>query len=127
MPNPKKPMALRERDGTAHRNKQRNNDDAPEPSRGIGPPPNYLNPEQIQIWDEIVGTMYRGVLGEADRTSFELLVRLVYDMRNNFEDMNGAKLSQLNSVLSKFGMTPSDRTRIVIPKEKNKNPFDIDI
>lgn len=124
MPNPRKPMALRERDGTAHRNKQRNNENAPEPVRGIGKPSESLNPAQMLIWDELVGIMYRGVLGEADRSAFELLVRLVHEMRTDFENMNTAKIGQLNSLFSKFGMTPSDRSRISIPANKNKNAFD---
>ena len=68
--------------------------------------------------------MYAGVLGEGDKMAFEMLVRLIHEMRTAFEDMNGAKLSQLNSLLSKFGMTPSDRTTIDVPKEKKINPFE---
>ena len=121
---PKKPMELRELHGTAHRNKQRNNDSAPIKTRGIGEPPDYLSEDQKKIWDEVVSNMYAGVLGEGDKMAFEMLVRLIHEMRTNFSEMPGAKLSQLNSLLSKFGMTPSDRTKIVVPKEKKKNPFE---
>jgi len=38
--------------------------------------------------------------------------------------MSAAKLSQLSTMLGKFGMTPSDRTKIVVPKgSEKKNGF----
>ena len=120
----KKPMELRELHGTSHRNKQRNNNNAPIKTGGIGSPPSHLLPEQVKIWDEVVSNMYAEVLGEGDKMAFEMLVRLIHEMRTNFSDMPGAKLSQLNSLLSKFGMTPSDRTKIVVPKKDKKNPFE---
>jgi phage terminase small subunit len=120
----KKPTALRELQGTANRNKHRDNQDQPVITRGIGPAPKHLNDDQKKIWDEIVSGMYAGVLGEADRLALETLTRLVYVMRRDFEKMSAAKLSQLSTMLGKFGMTPSDRTKIVVPKGgEKKNGF----
>jgi|TARA_B100001105_G_scaffold141225_1_gene113128 hypothetical protein len=116
----KKPTALRELQGTANRNKHRDNQDPPVVTRGIGPAPKYLNDAQSEIWDEIVSGMYSGVLGEADRLALETLTRLVYTMRTDFEEMSAAKLSQLSTMLGRFGMTPSDRTKIVVPKKDDK-------
>ena len=123
MGNPRKPMAIREIQGTDQQNKHRQNHDAPEPSRGIGEPPEYLSESQRAIWDEVVSNMYKGVLGEADRVSFEVMVRLIDEMRIDFTEFTAAKLSQLRGLLSCFGMTPSDRLKISIPKEKNKSAF----
>jgi len=119
----KKPQALRELHGTANRNKHRDNQEQPEVTRGIGPPSNRLTAEQKEIWDEIVGQMYAGVLAEGDRLALELLCRLVLEMRNNFEEMNASKITQLVGLLSRFGMTPSDRTKIIVPKKEESNPF----
>jgi len=120
----KKPTALRELQGTANRNKHRDNQDQPVVTRGIGPAPKHLNDDQKEIWDEVVSSMYAGVLGEADRLALETLTRLVYTMRTDFEEMSAAKLSQLSTMLGKFGMTPSDRTKIVVPKgSEKKNGF----
>lgn len=121
---PKKPTALRELHGTADRNKQRNNPNEPVPVRGIGPCPGHLPAAMNPIWDEIVGTMYAGVLGEADRVALEAMVRLVYLMRTDFDAMTAAQLNQLTGLLARFGMTPSDRTKIVVPKGEKKNPFE---
>jgi phage terminase small subunit len=120
---PKKPMALRELHGTADRNKQRNNDNAPSPLRGIGPAPEHLPEPYQQVWDEIVGQMYAGVLGEADRLALEAMVRLVVDMRTDYENFTAAKMTQLISLCGRFGMTPSDRTKIVVPKGEKQNTF----
>lgn len=120
---PKKPTALRELHGTLNRNKDRNNPGEPVPTKGIGPAPEHLNEMQSQAWDEIVGMMYPGVLGEADRIALEIMAKLLVDFRTNYEDFTGAKLARLEGMLARFGMTPSDRTKIVVPKGEKKNPF----
>jgi hypothetical protein len=120
---PKKPMALRELHGTADRNKHRTNQDQPVPARGIGPSPGHLPFQHAAIWDEIVGQMYPGVLGEADRLALEAMVRLVVDMRTDYENFTAAKMTQLISLCGRFGMTPSDRTKIVVPKGEKQNTF----
>lgn len=119
MPTPRKPTALRELQGTIKDHPGRQNKNEPSPARGIGPPPSHLDSHHSEIWDEIVSNMYAGVLGEADRVALETLSRLVHEMRTNFEEMTAAKLSQLSTLLGRFGMTPSDRTKIVVPKGKN--------
>lgn len=122
---PRKPTALKEVQGTAHRNKQRQNPDEPKPSRGIGPAPDHLGENISEIWDEVVSNMYAGVLGEADRIGLETMARLIHLMRTDFDSMSGAQLSRLNGLLSQFGMTPADRTKISVPKSKDQgNPFE---
>ncbi len=128
MPTPRKPMALRELHGTASDHPGRQNQNQPEPTRGIGPADNGrhvngLNHNEQLIWDEIVGISYAGVLGEADRIALEMMCRLINEMRTNFADMTAAKITQLSGLLGRFGMTPSDRTKIVVPKNEKKNGF----
>ena len=94
---PKKPTALRELHGTLNRNKDRNNPGEPVPTKGIGPAPEHLNEMQRQAWDEIVGMMYPGVLGEADRIALEIMAKLLVDFRTNYEDFTGAKLAQIGA------------------------------
>lgn len=117
---PRTPKKLKELKGLQVKNK-----DEPEPARGIGPAGDVLTDYEKQIWDEVVGHMYAGVLGEADRIALEMMCRLIAEMRLNFEEMTAAKLTQLSALLGRFGMTPSDRTKITIPKKENKNPFEM--
>ncbi len=120
----KKPQALRELQGTTKDHPGRQNPEQPLPSRGIGPAHDSLTEAQQKIWDEVVGISYRGVLGEADRIALEMMCRLIDEMRNDFEEMTAAKLTQLSALIGRFGMTPSDRAKIVIPQSKNKNAFE---
>lgn len=124
----KTPRAIKELRGTDKRNRERMNPNEPIPERGIGPAVrptsgSNLNSAEQAIWDEIVGISYTGVLGEADRIALEMMCRLVHEMRTDFVEMTAAKITQLSNLLGRFGMTPSDRTKIVVPKAEKKNPF----
>lgn len=123
MPNPRKPRELRELHGTEKDHPGRQNLDAPRPNGGIGPAPAHLNVLEREIWDEIVGHMHAGVMGQAERVAFEQIVRLTYEMRVNFAEMPTSRVQALTSLLSKFGMTPTDRAKIVVPKGEKKNGF----
>lgn len=127
---PKKPAALRELHGTANRNKHRDNRDAPEPELGIGPAPEHFTELQQEIWDYLVTVMFAGVLGRSDRPTFELLTVLFWRFRHGdyTEDavipaLAVGEMTLMNNIMSKYGMTPSDRQKIVVKKEEKKNPF----
>jgi hypothetical protein len=124
MGSPRKPTALKKLQGTDKQHPERLNENEPIPVRGIGPHHSTLTKYEAAIWDEVVGISYSGVLGEADRIALEMMCRLIAEMRLNFEEMTAAKITQLSQLLGRFGMTPSDRTKISIPKEKNKNAFE---
>jgi len=121
---PRKPTALKQVQGTDKRNKTRMNPNEPTPTRGIGPSHDSLTEYEREVWDEVVGIQYAGVLGEADRIALEMMCRLIAEMRLNFEEMTAAKITQLSQLLGRFGMTPSDRTKIVIPKGEQENPYE---
>ena len=121
---PRKPTKLKQIQGTDKQHPERLNADEPSPVRGIGPPHKILSEYESEIWDEIVGISYAGVLGEADRIALEMMCRLVAEMRLNFEEMTAAKITQLSQLIGRFGMTPSDRTKIIIPKKEGSNPFE---
>ena len=124
MPNIRKPTAIKKILGTDKDHKSRQNQNEPVPVRGIGPNHSSLNEYEAAIWDEVVGISYAGVLGEADRIALEMMCRLIAEMRLDFEEMTAAKITQLSQLLGRFGMTPSDRTKIVIPKSEKQNPFE---
>ena len=123
MANRQKPQALRELHGTADRNKHRTNQEQPIAERGIGPATNELNKAEQKIWDEVVGHCYAGVMKSGDRIALETMCRLIHEMRTNFADMTASKLTQLTNMLGRFGLTPSDRTKIIVPKVEKANGF----
>lgn len=117
------PTAIKEARGSFKNHPERRPDGEMQPLEGIGPAPATLVVE-FEIWDELVEMMPAGVLGNTDRVALETLCKLVFKMRHDFDRMTAAQLGKLESLLSRFGMTPSDRTKIVMPKGKPKNSFE---
>lgn len=123
MARPRKPTNVIELKGGFKKNPQRKRPDEPVPTAGIGPAPAALKPAHKAIWDEIVAICPPGVLGNSDRIALEALVRLLHDFRTNFDEFPGSRMSQLVSLMGRFGLTPSDRSKVIVPKAKGKNPF----
>ncbi len=130
MGRPRTPTAVKELKGSFKAHPERRPDDEPIPERGIGPAPDHFAPALSDIWDEIVSISYTGVLGEADRIALEIMSNLLYRFRwggdgegDTVTGLNGAELARLTGLLSQFGMTPSDRSKISVPKGKPKNGF----
>lgn len=124
MTRPRKPTALKELQGSFKPHPERRNKNEPVSSEEIGIALTTLSADEKKIWDEIKGIACDGVLTAADRIALELLCKLIHEMRYSFEDMNAAKLSRLTFLLSQFGMTPADRSKINIPQKKEKNVFE---
>lgn len=75
--------------------------------------------------------MFPGVMGMSDRPTMEIMARLFcrfrygdYEKDSPLPALNGAELSRLDSLLGRYGMTPSDRSKIVLPKGEKQNPFE---
>ncbi|MGF2734833.1 hypothetical protein [Marinobacter sp. DUT-1] len=122
MPRPRKPAKIQEISAWK-KNPQRRREEF-EPVDDIGPAPDSLTVE-FEIWEEIAGMVPPGVLGSSDRIALEALCRLIFKMRYDFDNMSAAQLGRLENLLGKFGLTPSDRSRVMLRQnEKPKNPFD---
>lgn len=123
MGRPKTPTAIKEARGSFRNHPERRPDGEMVPLEGIGPAPDTLIVEAY-IWDEIVGLMPAGVLGSTDRIALETTCKLIFKMRHDFDNMTAAQLGKLETFLSRFGMTPSDRSKIVLPKGPKGNQFE---
>jgi len=89
----------------------------------IGDPPKTFNDAQLQAWKDIVSMAPRGVLTVADTLAVENASRLLAAEREGTNsDSQGRRLDAL---LGKFGMTPSDRSKVSVsvPASKPGNPF----
>ena len=100
------------------------NEDEPIPVTPVGPAPDYLDPKEVECWNEIVENCVDGVLTGMDRLSVEVAAKLLADFRYYYATMQSSEKSLLISILGKFGMTPSDRAKISVPKGDDKNPFE---
>ena len=99
MPQPRKPTAILDAEGAFIRHPERSRESEPETSdkKPLGDAPAYLSEFQKEVWAQLSAQMLPGVCFESDRTSFELLVRLVCKMRTdtiNRSDMIDNALEQ---------------------------------
>jgi hypothetical protein len=80
------------------------------------------------IWTELAQMAPARVLANSDRWLVEIACVLMARMRahgiGGRDGLQIAEVAQLNSCLSKMGLTPVDRSRVnVPPHEDEQNPF----
>ncbi len=88
----------------------------------IGRPPTWLTRDERKAWRMIIKECINGVLGEADRLAVAVASQIAAKCMTGEADHQDRTL--LLRYLGQFGMTPSERTKIAVPKEKPKNRFD---
>ena len=127
MGRPKTPTKVLETKGSFKDQPGRKKKRAGEPivSTPIGAPPKHLKPDAKKAWKEIVDKAPDGVLTSADELSVEMASLLIAKMRKNMSELVPAEMTRLQSLLGHFGMTPSHRAGMNIPKpDDDINPFD---
>jgi phage terminase small subunit len=125
MPQPRKPTAILDAEGAFIRHPERSRESEPETSdkKPLGDAPAYLSEFQKEVWAQLSAQMLPGVCFESDRTSFELLVRLVCKMRT--DTINRSEVSSLIALTGRFAMNPADRSKVAVekPKESKLDKF----
>ena len=87
----------------------------PKSDRPLGDPPARLDEEHKAIWQEIADELAHGVVKRSDRQAFELLVRMTHKLRN--AKLRISEVPALVSLYGRFGMTPSDRSKVAVNAE----------
>ena len=116
----------------------------PQPTIGIPTRPGWLSPEAKREWSRVVPELARlGLLARIDRAlisaycqcwaTYVAAIKIVVEHGMTFTTPNGyiaqrpevgiatRNLEKMNQLSAKFGFTPSDRLKIVMPEEKD--PF----
>jgi phage terminase small subunit len=126
MARPRTPTKVLQLRGADKKNPKRFKDrqNEPEPAAGIGEASQHLSEAEQKIWDELVGLVPAGVLGNSDRIALERVSVLLYQARYEREEWTSSKEKDLIQYLSRFGMTPSDRSKISVPKPKGADPWE---
>ena len=111
-----------EASGAFDRDPQRRRKD-PETTGELGRPPRHLKPDRAKIWKELAKVLPVGVGRNCDRLAFEVLVELTFQFRHN--EVTGAQLSNMTSLISKFGIDPASRSKVAQPvsTRDEDNPF----
>lgn len=95
----------------------------PEPNGAIGAPPNHLKEAAAECWTEIVSLTAPGVLCRSDRLAVEMAANILAQLRACDWNAPAAVLTRYETLIGKFGMTPSDRSKVNVPKAPKENPF----
>lgn len=147
---PRKPTELKIITGTLQAT--RTNPNEPKPDRRIPAPPLHLSPYARASWPYVSAVLDDlGVLTAADGLALEGLCECYADLRRAREALNNLGTDtyettgkdgntmrraypevamvqdadrRLQSWLSKFGLTPADRSRVSASKATSDNPFD---
>ena len=118
---PRKPLELHKFEGTFRKDRHGNQKNySLEELPAIGPAPAHLAPQELLIWDELVGQQVPGVLRQSDRIFVGLAVQLLAQYRNNPVDFMASKLSLLIKMLGKMGYDPQDRERFLASEPESE-------
>ena len=125
MSRPRTPTKVLEARGSFKRHPERKRHGEPEVTEALGKCPKGFMEDQEGAWCDIVNTAPEGVLTSADSILVEVAALLLAEFRESPVDFPAAKLTRLEAILGKFGLNPSERSRMSIaPVIEEVNPFD---
>ena len=88
-------------------------------------PPDWMTEEQQATWLHLydVASHLPGVLMGSDAVVFDIASQLYHEFKQDFMAMSPSRIGQLRNALGQLGLTPVDRSRLMVNK-KDKNDFD---
>lgn len=120
---PRKPTQLHALQGTHRQDRHGDPENEPTPASWDGEAPAWVKAAGRKVWDELAPRMRaNGCLTEMDVEAFALLCSLEAVVRRS-PSKHLKEAAMVDRLMSRFGMTPSDRTRISVKKETD-DPFD---
>lgn len=120
MARPRTPSNVLELRGAFKKDPQRRRVNEPKPIGEIG---GYCagSTDSKEIWNEIVAYCAPNVLTVSDRMALEIATQYMSQFRVDPTNFSNERVRALIGLLSKFGMTPSDRAKLSIPNLDAKN------
>ena len=109
--------------GVDKKNPNRVNHNEPASGELGNHPLHFEEKNLISIWNEIKSNVADGVFQSSDRIALEVCCVLLFEFRSDPVNFPTMKHGKLESYLSKFGMTPTDRSKIIVAKKTDDNPF----
>lgn len=123
MPRPRKPSHLHLVAGTYRKHRHADRAGEPEVIEPLGGPPESWPVKGKLLWAELENTMPHGVTTKADRIAFELLCRLVAELREGPDNFSPALATQVRLTCGEFSMTPASRSKVCAVRAPEENPF----
>lgn len=125
MGRPRTATATLELIGAFKKNPQRARKDEPKPAGSFPKtPPRHLSDAEKKMWKEIVKAVPTGVLTSSDVLTVEIVAKLYSEFRTEGVKMPAALITRMAAEMGKLGLSPSDRAKLSVDKEPEKNPFD---
>ena len=126
MARPRKPTAQLELVGAFKHNPDRRRDAEPQCDEDVGPAPDWLTDKQVEAWDYLVDSVsgVPGVLTKMDRVYLELCAIALAGVWGSSAILGDGPilsmsyLKDVGGMLGKLGMTPSERSRVVVPRKE---------
>jgi len=120
MSRPPTATAILEARGAYAKHPERKRPNEPDTGRGIGPAPVHFTSAQRAAWDEVVSMCAAGVFQSSDRLVVEAIAVELTVFRANPAKYGTSALTLLTNLLGRCGMTPSDRSKVVVRGEDAK-------
>jgi hypothetical protein len=121
MARPRKPTAHLELVGAFKKNPQRTRDSEPVCEEDVLQPPVGLSDDALEAWHFLVDCAVPGVLTKMDSAYLALTARALAATWKGEVDV--ASMHKVGTMLGKMGMTPSERSRVVVPKPISPGRF----
>ena len=121
MARPRKPTAQLEIVGAFKKDPQRKRDAEPQCNEPARMPHDRIDEPVKEAWDFLVSTAVPGVLTAMDSASLLLCARCLSEVWDG--EVNITDSQKVNVMLGKLGMTPSERSKVIVPKKKEDNPY----
>jgi len=127
MPRPRKPTKVLEMQGAYKANPQRKKErvNEPKPDTDIGNPPRGFTAAQKKIWQEMIDITPDGVITRMDRFILEVVSVMLCRFREAYtgrgKPLQSSEYGILMRALTSLGMTPADRSKVLVPPEKTED------
>ena len=128
MPQPRVPTNILKLRGADKKDpgRMKKRENEPKPKGPLGAPPKHLTRDQKKCWRELIKAVPKGVFADCDAWAVEIASVLMAEFRENPAGFSSARLARLDSLMGRFGIVPADRSRVTVPGQEKKNPFDDD-
>ena len=118
------PLELAKLKGADKVHPERYRKEVPKSELPIGDYPAVRSLDPEDCWKEIAAQSIPGVLTGADRIVLEVASNLLAEYRADPTKFVAAKYTHLISCLARFGMSPSDRTKLGVGKKDDDDDFE---
>jgi hypothetical protein len=88
----------------------------------LGAPPADWLPLAKGLWQEVANQIPHGVATKSDRVTFEILIRMLAQVRETPAALTPALASQIRVCAGAFGMSPADRAKLAAPPPEGLDP-----